>query len=1087
MKVTVIVPTYRTSPEGLERLVTSLDRQTLPQDDFEVLFVDDGSPDDTVDRLRQVASSRPNYQVFACENSGWPSRPRNFGLDHAGGEYVAFIDHDDEFFPDALRAAHQFAVENSSDVVNGKEAYTNNPDWALSTYTADQPQSRGRADTHPLLPMNPHKLYRRGLLVDNDIRFVEERRALWEDVFFNLQVARHATVISTLSSVPYYHWVETKGGGSDTAFAKWTDDYWFWYRRILTAIMQETEGDEHAEERLQLLRTQYVNRVLGAFDGSFSKRPDEACTYLFHQAGSLRDEFALAQFDVSLSPSQRARAHLLAHGDPQLMKRLCSEDRPLKAIANATEFSWNDGQLSVTANVVWAADDDTWILRQSGDRIIREFSADLNAIIPESMRDVTQHVLSAPVRVSVRHRSSRIAWLQPSTSDVHLVHDVDDRVRFEATVAGTIPVASAAMGHPLEDGHWDLFVSSRLHPRPASIKSSLPATATFDSSRLHLVYSNDGGGTTLYAGGQRETPRRLAPLEARVVSPTGEAEIDLAGRHDGAGEIDTTVEVRVHTEKTFRKLPAVLAVHEGRASLRFMPPGPQLSVRVGDRTGERTALQFGIAGGQVITGSGGIAQLKAHASFAQNASPLVSADSLQRFADVREGHTDLRILLLTNNDSDNVGDQLIEASAISILQGVMQNLGLPAERLVVDSRAAGIIPLKYLATKDPALLKTARAAIAGADIVVFGGAPLFNYRYQPFYARTIRTVELAQEYGVPVIFSSIGVEPFDAGDEKSMALKAALQLPVVQQITTRDDLASVQQYVAETGIPVAHVADPAVLADLVFEKHMTAPTPRPEIVSRSLRSRVPYPIKTAIRRAQGRPAPRHRPNGKVVGLVVTRAGIFKDNGIAFSRKKQADFWMSVIAELQHRGYDYRLFTTGHFADEAFLNELVGTRHLPQDKVTATVNSPEELIDQLRACDGVIAYRLHASIAAFALDVPCIGLSWNFKVRYFYESVGYGDRALGHERWTAAEVVPALEKAMRDGVHKDGQFLWTVYSSLFTGLKSVFAPECDQRPWTYEELRTHLPTYPGTSPDQYRDKAERKLRRMYEAYRRYVYN
>src|SRR5690554_1680097 len=179
---------------------------------------------------------------------------------------------------------------------------------------------------------------------------------------------------------------------------------------------------------------------------------------------------------------------------------------------------------------------------------------------------------------------------------------------------------------------------------------------------------------------------------------------------------------------------------------------------------------------------------------------------------------EVRILLLTNRDSDNVGDQIIEATVISLLKAAMKNIGISVGGYSIASRAAGIISRKYMTTGDPQLLKGARKAIQNADVVVFGGAPLFNYSYQTFYRRTIRTLELAQEYGVPVLFSSIGVEPFDPTNEKSFQLKEALSLSCVRQITTRDDFESLEKYVEGTNVRIAHVADPAVFSDVIFGK-----------------------------------------------------------------------------------------------------------------------------------------------------------------------------------------------------------------------------------------------------------------------------
>ncbi|WP_166973408.1 polysaccharide pyruvyl transferase family protein [Brevibacterium atlanticum] len=477
----------------------------------------------------------------------------------------------------------------------------------------------------------------------------------------------------------------------------------------------------------------------------------------------------------------------------------------------------------------------------------------------------------------------------------------------------------------------------------------------------------------------------------------------------------------------------------------------------------------------------------------------------------------LRILLLTNRDSDNVGDQIIEATVISIIKGVMKNLGFAADDFTISSRAAGIISKKYMKTKNPELLAAAREELSKADLLIFGGAPLFNYAYQNFYLRTITTLELAQEYGVPVLFSSIGVEKFDPNNKKSLALKKALGLPVVKQITTRDDIDSLRRYAEGTDVPVAHVADPAVLADIVYRKKPekpAAPKPPPSIPLRAKRK-----LKRIVKRilspgtetnsgpskrtassqngataaqssSSGRTGPSvssssstPTPVKKTIGLVVTRAGIFADNGIDFTEDDQRRFWLDTIAVLTERGYDYRLFTTGHFSDEVFLDTLIKEHGVPANKAAVAVNSPDELIRELRGCAGVIAYRLHASITSFALGIPSVGLSWNFKVPYFYESVGYGERALSHDHWTAAEVVPVLEKAMSEGVKKDEEFLTSVYDTLFSGIRDVFAPESTAKPFTLDELWDGMPRQLATGPKGYRDKVNRKLRRTYENYQK----
>lgn len=182
-KVSVIIATY-CSGEGLQRVIDSLDAQTLPQDEFETIFVDDGSPDDTYAALQKLASTRANMKVLRIENSGWPSRPRNVGMQHATGDYLFFMDHDDSLYPDGLRRAHEFAVETDADIVSTKESKTNDSWWGMSSLTqGNTSHVKRHGGIWLLLPLVPHKLYRRSLIEERHILFPDGRAVLWEDQF----------------------------------------------------------------------------------------------------------------------------------------------------------------------------------------------------------------------------------------------------------------------------------------------------------------------------------------------------------------------------------------------------------------------------------------------------------------------------------------------------------------------------------------------------------------------------------------------------------------------------------------------------------------------------------------------------------------------------------------------------------------------------------------------------------------------------------------------------------------------------------------------------------------------------------------
>ena len=88
VRVSVVVPVFNPG-RYIDPLIDSLRRQTMPAADFEAVFVDDGSTDDTPGKLDRLAESEPNVTVVHIPNSGWPGRPRNIGIEAAAVEPTA--------------------------------------------------------------------------------------------------------------------------------------------------------------------------------------------------------------------------------------------------------------------------------------------------------------------------------------------------------------------------------------------------------------------------------------------------------------------------------------------------------------------------------------------------------------------------------------------------------------------------------------------------------------------------------------------------------------------------------------------------------------------------------------------------------------------------------------------------------------------------------------------------------------------------------------------------------------------------------------------------------------------------------------
>lgn len=591
IKVSVVIPTYSTAPDGLKRLVGSLDAQTLPSDEFEVIFVDDGSPDETLSRLHAIQATRPNVRVTQIENSGWASRPRNIGIEMAQGEYVIFMDHDDLLYPDALRAGYDLAHKSGSDVLSGKESRTNDPSWGYGVYNRDEAQALGRGELHPLVPTNPHKLYRRDFLMNHEIRFPEGRLVFWEDVLFNVRVARHAKVVSKLASVPFYHWVTTEGSGT-TLFDKNTRHYWTMLRRVCEAINEDLGTPELRTQREQLLFVQYRARVLGAFNVGLVKRPAKARRMIFDEARRLRDDFDLARFDDKLSTSVRLRARLLGDGRLDLLERLCAEDVSIAGWTRAQQLEWRNGVLHIEADITWAsAQGRAPALRTERGRILKKLSPGFTGVFTDDDLDMTADIAAAHATVTARDRETRIIWNLASETRLSRRSDEHGQTELTGTVTATLDPEREAFGEALESVHWDLQARVQLGTGVAhrNVASDIQATITIVNQSLHLVYPNDGGAATLIPRGHVEAVRRLTPVSV-ALNHAGQLEIVLAGKHDGRGAVETTVGVDLAPEVnavSFASRPASLRVEDGRAFLTFDRTADVMRVRIGDRAGLR--------------------------------------------------------------------------------------------------------------------------------------------------------------------------------------------------------------------------------------------------------------------------------------------------------------------------------------------------------------------------------------------------------------------------------------------------------------------------------------------------------------------
>jgi len=109
-KVSIIVPVYNTE-KYLEKCLDSIVSQTYKN--IEIILVNDGSTDNSENIIKAYVERYPDKIKYFVKTNGGLSDARNFGVNHATGDYIAFIDSDDYLNKDLLASLEEYMKDNN--------------------------------------------------------------------------------------------------------------------------------------------------------------------------------------------------------------------------------------------------------------------------------------------------------------------------------------------------------------------------------------------------------------------------------------------------------------------------------------------------------------------------------------------------------------------------------------------------------------------------------------------------------------------------------------------------------------------------------------------------------------------------------------------------------------------------------------------------------------------------------------------------------------------------------------------------------------------------------------------------------------
>ena len=200
MLLSVIIPVYNVE-KYIEKCILSVINNNLQIEDYEIIVVDDESPDNSVAIVRSMMISHTQIKLISQKNKGLGGT-RNTGVLNASGEYVLFLDADDYLKENALKNVITFASENKLDILEfgaigvcekGNEVYKN------SKSTATIVSGFEYLDNTNYMNSACNKLYAVSFLNKYELRFKE--RIFIEDFEFNTRAFYYATKVQATANI----------------------------------------------------------------------------------------------------------------------------------------------------------------------------------------------------------------------------------------------------------------------------------------------------------------------------------------------------------------------------------------------------------------------------------------------------------------------------------------------------------------------------------------------------------------------------------------------------------------------------------------------------------------------------------------------------------------------------------------------------------------------------------------------------------------------------------------------------------------------------------------------------------------------
>ena len=312
-KVSIILPVYNVS-QYLDECFNSILSQTYKN--IEIIFVDDGSTDNSGEMLDEYAKKDERVKVYHKENGG-VSSAKNVGLKHCTGKYITFIDPDDYVTSEYVEYLLNMLISNKADIAYTRhffDNYNNNQVTNDDIKIINSNEALYEILTYQISVGVANKMYTKDLLTNNNITFYEDI-FMGEGFNFNVLAFKNANRIVTSDRKVYFY----RRDNNNSATTKFKIEKWENALYAIEKIKLNIEtNDEKVKDAITFAewRTNVDAYTLLNISKQFNKYPEFNKKTL-----SLGKKYAKLAFKLNPSKEDRIRAIIISTF-PNLLPKL---------------------------------------------------------------------------------------------------------------------------------------------------------------------------------------------------------------------------------------------------------------------------------------------------------------------------------------------------------------------------------------------------------------------------------------------------------------------------------------------------------------------------------------------------------------------------------------------------------------------------------------------------------------------------------------------------------------------------------------------------------------------------------------------